>query len=69
MRVGQEIIVKGERGTVTRLLNSANEGTPLVEYRRREDGNLRVDTLAATVYWTKSNPNGSLFDPERVGVY
>lgn len=68
MRVGQEIIFNGERGTVTRLMNSFNEGTPLVEYRQAE-GNLRVVRRDAAAYWTKSNPNGSLFDPERVGVY
>lgn len=67
MSKGQRIIRNGEQGTVTRTMHSANEGTPLVEYRQA-DGSLRTARQDEVLYVTKGNPNGSLFDPELVGL-
>lgn len=64
MLKGLKITANGETGTITRTLHSANEGTPLVEYRR-PDGTVRTARQDDVLYVTKSNPNGSLFPPSQ----
>lgn len=74
MRQGQKMIHTGANGagreqvTIVRTGHTATEGTPFVEITTT-DGGTRTVSPDHLVYWTKHNPNGSLFDPEVVGVY